>query len=80
MSQPAQHKFRIGQEVSFSPAKLSLPSSSRSYKIVRRLPREGGEFMYRIKSAAELFERVARESEIKKLSSSAGAHDSPSSR
>lgn len=71
MSQLVQHKFKIGQEVSFSPAKLSMPSSSRSYKVVRRLPREGGEFMYRIKSATELFERVARESEIKRFSSSA---------
>jgi hypothetical protein len=71
MSQLVHHKFKIGQEVSFSPAKLSMPASSRSYKIVRRLPREGGEFMYRIKSATELFERVARESEIKRLSSTA---------
>lgn len=69
MSQMVQHKFKIGQEVTFSPAKLSMPASSRSYKVVRRLPREGGEFMYRIKSAAELFERVARESEIKRPSS-----------
>jgi len=71
MSQQSQHKYKIGQEVSFSPAKLSMPASSRSYKIVRRLPREGGEYMYRIKSAAELFERVARESEIVRLSSAA---------
>ncbi len=63
-----QHKFKIGQEVNFFPAKLSMPASSRNYKIVRRLPREGGEFMYRIKSAAEVFERVARESEIYRAS------------
>lgn len=58
------HKFKIGQEVRYSPTKLSMPSSSGSYKVIRRLPYEGGEFTYRIKSAAELFERVARESEI----------------
>jgi hypothetical protein len=58
------HKYKVGQEVSFSPGKLSMPASSRTYKIIRQLPREGGELMYRIKSAAELFERVARESEI----------------
>jgi len=60
----SHHKFKIGQEVSFSPGKLSMPSSSKSFKITRHLPREGGEFTYRIKSAAEQFERVARESEI----------------
>ena len=70
MPQRSQHKYKIGQEVSFSPTKLSMPAS-RSYKIVRRLPPEGGEFTYRIKSAAELFERVARESEI---ATSTGAH------
>ena len=69
MSQQTQHKYKVGQEVSFSPAKLSMPASSRSYKIMSRLPREGGEYMYRIKSAAELFERVARESEIVRFSS-----------
>lgn len=67
MSQRIEHKFMIGQEVNFSPAKLSMPSASRRYKIVRRLPREGGELLYRIKSATELFERVARESEISSL-------------
>lgn len=60
----SQHKFKIGQEVSFSPAKLSMSSSSRFYKIMRCLPPEGGEYTYRIKSPTELFERVARESEI----------------
>lgn len=70
MSHQPHHKYKIGQDVLFSPAKLSMPASSRSYKVVRRLPREGGEYMYRIKSATELFERVARESEIQRLSAS----------
>lgn len=64
----SHHKFKVGQEVRFSPAKLSMPASSRSYKIIRTLPSEGGELLYRIKSAAEAFERVARESEINRLS------------
>lgn len=65
----SRHKYKLGQEVSFSPAKLSMPASGRSYKVVRHLPPEGGECTYRIKSAAELFERVARESEIARYSS-----------
>ena len=59
-----QRKFKIGQSVVFSPGKLSMSATSRDYKIVRILPHEGGEFTYRIKSAVEQFERVARESEI----------------
>ncbi len=52
-------------------------SSQHKYKIGQRLfaacRAKCGEFMYRIKSAAELFERVARESEIVRLSSGASA-------
>lgn len=72
MSQQVQHKFIVGQEVSFSPGKRSMSASSRSYKIIRRLPIEGGEVMYRIKSAAEQFERVARESEIGGIGAAGG--------
>jgi hypothetical protein len=35
-----------------------------SYKIVRVLPSEGDEQLYRIKSASEPHERVARESQL----------------
>lgn len=60
----SQHKFRIGQEVYFQPGKLGMPASASRYKVLRQLPTEGGERKYRIKTAAEQFERVARESEI----------------
>jgi hypothetical protein len=38
--------------------------SARSYKIIRLMPTEGREKLYRIKAVAEVFERVARESEL----------------
>lgn len=57
-------KFHIGQAVDFTPGKGSLQGSLREYKIVRLMPREHGEQQYRIKSAAEAFERIARESEL----------------
>lgn len=41
-----------------------MPASARSYKVVRILPNEGGEQLYRIKTVAEVFGRVARESEL----------------
>jgi hypothetical protein len=59
-----RHKYKIGQAVDLSPGRWSLPASSREYKIVRLLPIEGGERMYRVKSEAETFERIAKESEL----------------
>lgn len=59
------HKFKTGQDVYFSAGKGSLLGVSSRYKIVRQLPVEGGEIRYRIKSQAESFERVAKESELR---------------
>jgi hypothetical protein len=36
--------------------------------IVRLLPAEGGELLYRVKSKAETFERIAKESELARRS------------
>lgn len=60
----AQAKFKVGEAVDFSPARAAVPASSREYKILRVLPREQGDQLYRIKSIAEVFERVARETEL----------------
>jgi hypothetical protein len=61
----AQHKFKVGQLVDYRPGRLggSLLASSR-YKILRLLPAEGSDLLYRIKSADEAFERVAKEHEL----------------
>jgi hypothetical protein len=60
----AEHRFKVGQLVDFSPARPGVPTPGRQYVIVRVLPAEGGEFLYRVKSKAETFERVAKESEL----------------
>lgn len=60
----ARHRFKIGQFVDYTPGRLAMPSSGGEYKVVRLLPLEGGDLLYRIKSATETFERVARESEL----------------
>ena len=60
----SRHRFRIGQKVRFAPGKIGKMSASGDYIISRQLPVESGENMYRIKSAVETFERVARESQI----------------
>jgi hypothetical protein len=62
----ANPKFQIGQLVDFNPARASVPASISAYKILRLMPRDRGAFEqeYRIKSVTELFERVAKESEL----------------
>jgi hypothetical protein len=57
-------KFKVGQTVDFTPGRSSIPASQREYKVVRVVPLEGGERQYRIKTIAEQFERVAKESEL----------------
>jgi hypothetical protein len=67
--QSSIHKFKVGQMVDFVPSKSGVPASARSYKVVSLLPTEGGERLYRIKTIAEAFERIARESELLRTSS-----------
>ena len=62
-------KFKVGQMVDFAPSQRGLAASARSYKIMKLLPSEGGERLYRIKTIAEVFERIARESELLMTSS-----------
>ena len=58
------HKFKVGQQVDFSPGRTSLAASSQRYEIVRQLPIENGQYQYRIKCKTETFERSAMESEL----------------
>lgn len=64
-----QHKFKIGQLVDYNPSRLGMPASSREYKILRLLPPEGTDLLYRIKSPGETFERVAKESDLARRNS-----------
>lgn len=60
----ADHKFKIGQTVDYSPGRLGMPAMSRLYKIVKLLPTEDGQLLYRIKGSSEPFERIAREKDL----------------
>ena len=59
-----QHRYKVGQLVDLNPRRLGVSASSRGYKIVRLLPREGTELLYRIKSPSESFERVVKEQDL----------------
>jgi hypothetical protein len=41
-----------------------MPTPGQRYEVVRLLPAEGGELLYRVKSKGETFERIAKESEL----------------
>jgi hypothetical protein len=65
----SQHKFRVGQLVEYNPGRLGVAVSARHYKVLRLLPAEGGDLLYRIKSISEAFERVAKECHLVRLQS-----------
>ena len=61
-------KFKVGQVVDFNPVRAAVPASIREYKILKLMPRGSGEQQYRIKSIAEVFDRIANETELSKRS------------
>jgi hypothetical protein len=61
----SSHKFRIGEIVYLAPA-IGRNVPGGAYEVTKQLPHNGREFEYRIKSANEEHERVARESELTK--------------
>lgn len=58
------HKYSVGQNVRYTAGPFSRLGVSGSFKVVKLLPSEGDEQQYRIKSAGEAFERVAKESQL----------------
>ena len=61
------HKFKIGQSVNYTSGLFGAGSSSGVYQITQLLPPEGDDFQYKIKSAAEPHERVAKESQLDRI-------------
>jgi hypothetical protein len=62
----SDHRFKVGQSVNFTSGRGRLPGSSSVYKVTQVLPSEGSERLYRIKSADEPHERVAKETELER--------------
>ena len=58
------HKFKIGQSVSFTSGPFGQGMTNDVYKVVQLLPPEGDDCQYRIKSANEPHERVVKESQL----------------
>jgi len=60
----AGHKFRVDERVTLAANVINRNAAGGSYVVTKQLPERAGEFEYRIKSASESHERVARESEL----------------
>jgi hypothetical protein len=60
------HRFLVGQSVHYALGRFGNGGASGVYKIVRQLPPEGDDYQYRIKSANEPHERIAKESQLER--------------
>ena len=60
----AEHKFRVDQRGTLAANTINRNAAGGSYVVTKQLPERDGEFEYRIKTASESHERVARESEL----------------
>ncbi len=59
-------KFKVGQMVDLQASpRFGAGTTMRGYKILRLLPHDSGERLYRIKTTTEAYERIAKESELK---------------
>jgi hypothetical protein len=61
------HRFKLGQSVNYMSGPRSRTGSSSVYKITQLLPPEGEDRQYHIKSPHEPHERVAKETDLKRV-------------
>jgi hypothetical protein len=57
------HKYSVGERVNFA-GRVRLGAATGEYEIVRLLPAEAGQPLYRIKSVLEPHERVVGEEQL----------------
>jgi hypothetical protein len=60
----SNHKFKVGQTVNYTPRFIGTVRAGAIFKIRQLLPAEDDELQYRIRSASEPYERVAKESQL----------------
>ena len=62
------HKFQPGDKVYLLQSAYLRNAAPGVYEIVRQMPEQAGEFIYRIKNVSENYERAAKESQLEKAS------------
>jgi hypothetical protein len=60
------HKFKVGQTVHYTSGLYGRGQRGDVFKIMQHLPPQGGDYQYRVKSANEPHDRVAKESELER--------------
>jgi hypothetical protein len=63
----SDHKFKVGQTVSYLSSSRGGGSRSDVFKIMQCLPPQGGDYQYRIRGANEPHDRVAKENELERM-------------
>ena len=63
----AEHKFKVGQSVSFMSGPFGRGGANNIYTITQLLPPEGDDYQYRIKNVDEPHERVVKESQLDRV-------------
>jgi hypothetical protein len=58
------HLFTIGTWVHFKASGPALNRALGAYEILDRLPGENGQLQYRLKSALERYQRIAKEADL----------------
>jgi hypothetical protein len=58
------HKFKIGENVRFSGARMYERGVTTSYTVTAQLPEERGDWQYRIQTTDRTRERVVKESQL----------------
>jgi hypothetical protein len=59
-----QHKFEVGQMLSFSPSIFEVVKGNGPFRVVKLLPADSGDNQYRVQSECDGHERVVRESQL----------------
>ncbi len=62
------HKFQPGDKVYLLQSAYLHNAAPGVYEVVRQMPEQAGEFVYRIKNERENYERAAKESQLEKAS------------
>ena len=63
----SDHKFKVGQTVSYIIGPFGRATATDTYKITQLLPPHGEDQQYRIKSPNEPHERFAKERELARV-------------
>ena len=63
----SDHKFKVGQMVSYLSGFRGHGPRSDVFKIMQCLPPQGGDYQYRIRGIDEPHDRVAKESELERM-------------